>query len=61
MWVALRMFEEWRNLLTTIARDGKDATARSATERAKSSQVHIYRIRAILLADDRSNNSDMPV
>jgi two-component system chemotaxis response regulator CheB len=61
MWIALRMFEERRNLLTTIARDGTNATARSAAERAKSSQVHIDRIRAILLADDRSNNSDMPV
>jgi two-component system chemotaxis response regulator CheB len=61
MWIALRMFEERRNLLTTMAHDGNNATARSAAERAKLSQVHIDRIRAILLADDRSNNSDMPV
>ncbi|RWW91736.1 chemotaxis protein CheB [Flavobacterium cerinum] len=61
MWTALRMFEERRNLLTTIGKEQKGATARSATERAKMSQVHIDRIRAILLADDKSSISDSPV
>jgi len=61
MWIALRMFEERKNLLTTVARDQTGATARSAAERAKRSQVHIDRIRAILLADDKGTKSDLPV
>ena len=60
MWVALRMFEERRNLLTTIAKDQRGAAAHSAKERAELSQVHIDRIRAILLADDKGTRSDMP-
>lgn len=60
MWVALRMFEERRNLLTTIAKDNKGTTARSAKERAELSQIHIDRIRAILLADDKGTKSDLP-
>jgi two-component system chemotaxis response regulator CheB len=61
MWTALRMFEERRNLLTTVANEQKGATARSAAERAKLSQVHIDRIRAILLADDKATKSDLPI
>jgi two-component system chemotaxis response regulator CheB len=61
MWTALRMFEERKNLLTTIANGQKGAMANSANERAKMSQVHIDRIRAILLADDKSSESDSPV
>jgi len=61
MWTALRMFEERKNLLTTIAKDQKGATRKSADERAEMSQVHINRIRAILLADDKPNISDSPV
>ena len=53
MWTALRMFEERRNLLTTMAKGPKGASSRSATERAKLSQIHIDRIRAILLSDDK--------
>jgi hypothetical protein len=60
MWTALRMFEERRNLLTTIAKDGKIANSRSAAERARLSQVHIDRIRAILLADDKGTKNDQP-
>lgn len=60
MWVALRMFEERRNLLTTVAKGEKGAVAQSARERADLSQVHIDRIRAILLADDKGTQSDMP-
>jgi two-component system chemotaxis response regulator CheB len=60
MWAALRMFEERRNLLTTIANEQSGAPARSAHERAKLSQVHINRIRAVLLADDKATKSDMP-
>lgn len=61
MWTALRMFEERKNLLTTIANGQKGAMANSANERAKMSQVHIDRIRAILLADDKSGISDSPI
>lgn len=61
MWIALRMFEERKNLLTTIAKEKKGAVAKSANERAKMSQVHIDRIRAILLTDDKSSISDSPV
>lgn len=61
MWVALRMFEERKNLLTTLSHDGKGATARSAGERAKLSQVHIDRIRAILLSNDKATKSDLPI
>ncbi|MBD1363048.1 chemotaxis protein CheB [Mucilaginibacter sp. ZT4R22] len=58
MWTALRMFEERRNLLTTLAKDQSGATARSSIERAELSQVHIDRIRAILLADDYRGESE---
>jgi two-component system, chemotaxis family, protein-glutamate methylesterase/glutaminase len=60
MWTALRMFEERRNLLTTIAKEGKGASSRTAAERAKLSQVHIDRIRAVLLADDKGTKNDQP-
>lgn len=61
MWTALRMFEERRNLLTTIAEKQTGAPARSAAERAKLSQVHIDRIREVLLADDKATKGDMPI
>ncbi|WP_428232779.1 chemotaxis protein CheB [Flavobacterium sp.] len=61
MWTALRMFEERKNLLTTIANDQKGSIAASAKERAAMSQVHIDRIRSILLADDKSSISDSPI
>ncbi|MEJ7559612.1 MAG: chemotaxis protein CheB [Pedobacter sp.] len=58
MWTALRMFEERRNLLTTIAKSQTGASAKSALERAALSQVHIDRIRAILLSDDKEATND---
>ena len=60
MWTALRMFEERKNLLTTLAKDQTGAQARSADERAKLSQMHIDRIRTFLLADDKATKSDLP-
>lgn len=60
MWTALRMFEERRNLLTTISQEQTGAAASSAEERAKLSQVHIDRIRAFLLSDDKATRSDIP-
>jgi two-component system, chemotaxis family, protein-glutamate methylesterase/glutaminase len=49
LWIALRMFEERRNLLNTMA---SQSTARgtSTEARAREAKVHIERIRAILLA-----------
>ncbi|MDB6166448.1 MAG: chemotaxis protein CheB [Lacunisphaera sp.] len=56
LWIALRMFEERKNLLATMANPTSRRYSKSATpERLKESQVHIDRIRAILLA-----GSEMP-
>jgi two-component system chemotaxis response regulator CheB len=61
MWVALRMFEERKNLLTTVASGQTGAVSRSALERAKASQVHIDRIKSILHSDNEGTMSDMPI
>jgi two-component system chemotaxis response regulator CheB len=61
MWTALRMFEERRNLMITMAKDQKGAAAKSALERASISQIHIDRIKAILLADDRGTINNTPI
>jgi two-component system, chemotaxis family, protein-glutamate methylesterase/glutaminase len=50
LWVALRMFEERKNLLTIMTDPKARNFSPSATERLTDSQVHIERIRAILLA-----------
>jgi two-component system chemotaxis response regulator CheB len=60
MWVALRMFEERRNLLTTMAEQQSGAAGRSALERANESDVHIGRIKAILMSADKGTTSDIP-
>ena len=60
MWTALRMFEERKNLLTEIARGKSGVGSKSALERAKISQVHIDRIRAILKTADNVSGNDMP-
>lgn len=60
MWTALRMFEERKNLLTTMSKEQKGTTATLSLERAKVSQTHIDRIRAILQADDTATTSDTP-
>ncbi len=48
LWTALRMFEERRNLLITTSDRQSRGYARSAAERARESEVHIARIRAML-------------
>jgi two-component system chemotaxis response regulator CheB len=54
LWVALRMFEERRNLLLTLASSKRrGSTVTSAGERAKDSMVHIKRIRAMLTSGDK--------
>jgi two-component system chemotaxis response regulator CheB len=50
LWVALRMFEERKNLLNIMADPAGRDFSKSAGERAKESNIHIERIRAILLA-----------
>ncbi len=59
MWTALRMFEERKNLLTAVARTKKGVGSKSALERAKMSQIHIDRIRAILKTNNEGED-DMP-
>ena len=56
LWIALRMFEERKNLLNSqlaSARSGKAATA----ERIREADSHIERIRAILLAPGVNEHS----
>ena len=60
MWTALRMFEEHKNLLTEMARVKKGVGSQTALERAKLSQVHIDRIRAILKTTENEGGNDMP-
>lgn len=60
MWTALRMFEEKRNLLTTMAKTQKGALARITKERMELMQVHIERIRSVLLTDDKVTPDDYP-
>jgi two-component system chemotaxis response regulator CheB len=57
LWVALRMFEERRNLLTTMAASQSGASLQSVTERAKRSGVYIQRIRAMLMSSDDSSGA----
>jgi two-component system chemotaxis response regulator CheB len=61
MWTALRMFEERKNLLSTMAEKYKGKTAEALKERVAMSQIHIDRIRAVLMADDKGTTSDIPV
>jgi two-component system chemotaxis response regulator CheB len=50
LWIALRMFEERKNLLNSIVlREGKRGSI-SAAQRAKETQIHIERLRAMLMS-----------
>jgi two-component system, chemotaxis family, protein-glutamate methylesterase/glutaminase len=60
MWTALRMFEERKNLLTEMAQGKGGIGSKSALERAKMSQIHIDRIRAILQTANNESGDDMP-
>jgi two-component system, chemotaxis family, protein-glutamate methylesterase/glutaminase len=53
LWVALRMFEERQNLLVTMSKNESVSSSSSMPLRAKDSQVHIDRIRAMLKATDK--------
>ena len=60
MWVALRMFEERKNLLLTMAENRLGPTQKIARERAAQSQIHIDRIRQIIKTDDKETSEDSP-
>jgi two-component system chemotaxis response regulator CheB len=52
LWVSLRMFEERKNLFNNLASKEKSPSQkRSYSEQAQSTQIHIERIRAMLLAE----------
>jgi two-component system, chemotaxis family, protein-glutamate methylesterase/glutaminase len=53
LWVALRMFEERRNLLFRMAQSQSGASSSSTAERLKDSEVHIDRIKAMLKANQQ--------
>jgi two-component system chemotaxis response regulator CheB len=56
LWISLRMFEERKNLLTTMAKGSATASLRSKNRRqANETQGYIDRIRAMLL-DPRSDS-----
>lgn len=57
LWVALRMFEERQNLLVTMSKNENRKSPSSISQRAKDSQVHIDRIRAMLKATDKDSPS----
>jgi two-component system chemotaxis response regulator CheB len=53
LWVSLRMFEERKNLLNTMSQNEKDPARRNAyAERAADSEVHITRIRSMLVSEE---------
>lgn len=58
LWVALRMFEERQNLLVTMSKNESKASGSSITQRAKDSQVHIDRIRAMLKSTDKGSREE---
>ena len=63
LWTALRMFEERKNLLNSIVvrEGGRGAKgASSVAERAKETQVHIERIRAMLTSSTVNTESEKP-
>jgi two-component system chemotaxis response regulator CheB len=55
LWISLRMFEERKNLLNTMAAQPGSGGA-STAERAREADVHIERIRAILRAPGMGEN-----
>lgn len=55
LWIALRMFEERKNLLTTMSDRSGRGFSPSAGARARESQVHIDRIRAMLRSSERAS------
>jgi two-component system chemotaxis response regulator CheB len=59
LWVSLRMFEERKNLLNNLSRTEKrPSVKRSYSEQAKATEVHIRRIRSMLLAEEPQASPD---
>ena len=55
LWVSLRMFEERKNLLNNMAqKETHTREKRSLSQRAKETEIHIERIRAMLLSETSS-------
>jgi two-component system, chemotaxis family, protein-glutamate methylesterase/glutaminase len=53
LWISLRMFEERKNLLNNMAKRDTRAKGKSSyRQRAEETNVHIERIRAMLLAPE---------
>jgi two-component system, chemotaxis family, protein-glutamate methylesterase/glutaminase len=50
LWIALRMFEERKNLLNGIIRRQGPTRSTSTSQRATETEVHIERIRAMLMS-----------
>jgi two-component system chemotaxis response regulator CheB len=49
LWMSLRMFEERKNLLNTLASESSSTQVKkNYARRAKETEVHIERIRAML-------------
>ena len=58
LWISLRMFEERKNLLTSMTQDAATAALRSKNRRlAKETQGYIDRVRAMLV-DPRSDSPE---
>src|SRR5579859_1745133 len=58
LWISLRMFEERKNLLTSMTEDSADAVVRGRNrQQAREIQGYIDRIRAMLL-DPRSDRPE---
>lgn len=56
LWVSLRMFEERKNLLNNMAqKEAHPRQKRALKQRATETEIHIERIRAILLAETPSS------
>jgi len=54
LWISLRMFEERKNLLNSMAhREISSMRKRPSAQRAKETQVHIERIKAMLRASQQ--------
>jgi two-component system chemotaxis response regulator CheB len=61
LWISLRMFEERKNLLNNMAdKETHSNTKRSYAERAKETEIHIERIRAMLLAPESGSRHSKP-
>jgi two-component system chemotaxis response regulator CheB len=59
LWISLRMFEERRNLLTTMAKTAVHKSLKSSTlQRLGETQGHIDRIRSMLLAPQSDGPED---